>query len=81
MGKAVIASDVAALAEIVTPGMNGLLHEKGSAESLTEQLQKLLDQKELSAQLGGQARDWVVAERDWRQLAGTIAKVYSEITD
>ena len=80
MGKAVIASDVAALAEIVTPGMNGLLHEKGSAESLTEQLQKLLDEQTLSSQLGEQARDWVVSERDWRQLAGTIAEVYSKIT-
>lgn len=79
MGKAVIASDVAALAEIVTPGMNGLLHTKGSAESLTEQLATLLDDPVLRGRLGVQAREWVVAERDWRQLAATVARVYAEV--
>ena len=79
MGKAVIASDVAALAEIVTPGMNGLLHTKGSAESLSEQITALLDDPALTARLGSQARDWVVSERDWTQLAATVADVYTEI--
>ncbi|GLI30104.1 MULTISPECIES: glycosyltransferase [Brachybacterium] len=80
MGKAVIASDVAALAEIVTPEMNGLLHEKGSAESLTEQLTALLDDPPLAARLGSRARDWVVAERDWTAMAARIAKAYEEIS-
>lgn len=79
MGKAVVASDVAALAEIVTPGQNGLLHEKGSAESLMEQLGTLLDQPELAGRLGGQSREWVVEHRDWRQLAQRIAGVYKEL--
>lgn len=79
MGKAVIASDVAALAEIVTPGMNGLLHEKGSAASLTEQMERLLDSSELRNRLGARARDWVVAERDWRQLAAAVAGVYQDM--
>lgn len=80
MGKAVIASDVAALAEIVTPGRNGLLHTKGSAASLTEQIETLLDDRELAARLGAQAREWVVAERDWSEIARTVAGVYEEIT-
>lgn len=79
MGKAVVASDVAALAEIVTPGRNGLLHAKGSAESLTEQLEALLTNPDLAARLGAQAREWVVAERDWRQLARTVAGVYEDV--
>ena len=79
MGKAVIASDVAALAEIVTPGENGLLHEKGSAESLTVQLERLLDDRSLLVSLGTHARSWVVAERDWRSIAATIAEVYSDL--
>src|SRR5699024_6447800 len=81
MGKAVVASDVAALAEIVTPEMNGLLHEKGSAESLTEQLTALLDDTALRSRLGAQAREWVVAERTWSSLAGRIAAVYEEIAN
>lgn len=80
MGKAVVASDVAALAEIVAPGERGLLHEKGSAESLAEQLGALLDDPALVSRLGQQARAWVVAERDWRQLAARVAGIYEELT-
>lgn len=80
MGKAVVASDVAALAEIVTSGQNGFLHEKGNAESLTEQLAILLDDANLTRRIGEQARRWVVENRDWRQLSATIAEVYSEVT-
>src|SRR5699024_2357413 len=77
----VVASDVAALAEIVTPEMNGLLHEKGSAESLTEQLTALLDDTALRSRLGAQAREWVVAERTWSSLAGRLAAVNEEIAN
>ena len=80
MGKAVIASDVAALAEIVTPGVNGLLHTKGSAESLTEQLERVLDDPALASRLGARAREWVIAERDWTALAARIGTVYEEIS-
>lgn len=80
MGKAVIASDVAALAEIVTPGQNGLLHSKGEVESLTEQIEPLLEDRELVQKLGEQARRWVVENRDWGRLAQVVASVYKEIT-
>ena len=80
MGKAVVASDVAALKEIVTPGVNGYLHEKGSAESLIEQLTKLLDDAEHTRRIGAQARDWVVENRDWKQLAQIIAGTYAELS-
>lgn len=79
MGKAVVASDVAALSEIVTSDYNGLLHEKGSAESLTSQLEILLDNPEKRAQLGQQSRDWVVQERDWKILAERISQLYTEL--
>lgn len=79
MGKAVIASDVAALAEIVTPEVNGLLHEKGNVESLIEALTTLLDDKAHAQRLGAQARDWVVENRDWSQLAQVIARAYDEL--
>lgn len=79
MGKAVIASDVAALAEIVTPGENGLLHTKGDAQSLRAELGRLLDDPDLRARLGAQAREWVVANRDWASIAGTVANAYEEL--
>ncbi|GAA1485098.1 glycosyltransferase [Brachybacterium fresconis] len=79
MGKAVVSSDVAALKEIVTPGVNGYLHEKGSTESLIEQLTRLLDDPEHTRLIGAQARDWVVENRDWKLLAQVIANEYSRV--
>src|SRR5699024_4232769 len=80
MAKAVVASDVAALAEIATPETNGLLHVKGCAESLQEQLTRLLDDPSLLDELGRTSRQWVVEHRDWRTLAQVIAEIYSEMT-
>ena len=80
MGKAVVASDVAALAEIVTPGRNGLLHTKGSADSLVEQLERLLDDPAFTRELGLSSRSWVVEHRDWRTLSQRIASIYSTLT-
>ncbi|MCP3426186.1 glycosyltransferase family 4 protein [Rothia sp. AR01] len=79
MGKAVVASNVAALAEIVTPGLNGLLHEKGDAEALRAELERLLDNPELVGRLGDQARRWVVENRDWKSLAGRISDLYQTL--
>src|SRR5690606_24655548 len=47
MGKAVLASGVAALAEIVAPGVTGFLHSKGDAESLRRGIERYLDEPEL----------------------------------
>lgn len=79
MGKAVIASNVAALAEIVEDGRTGLLHAKGDVQSLAAQLERLLDDAELCEQLGARARDWVVAERNWKSLARMVAGIYEEL--
>ncbi|MGK4066067.1 glycosyltransferase family 4 protein [Rothia sp. HC945] len=79
MGKAVVASDVAALAEIVRPGVNGRLHHKGDADNLKEQLQLLMDNPEHARMLGVQARDWVVEHHDWRKLAGRVSDIYSSL--
>ncbi|OLT41903.1 hypothetical protein BJF86_02545 [Serinicoccus sp. CNJ-927] len=79
MGKAVISSDVAALAEIVTHGENGVLHRKGDSEALTAGLRDLLDNPVHRERLGEFALDWVRRERDWRTLAGSVSEVYASL--
>lgn len=81
MGKAVIASDVAALKEIVEPGLNGLLHAKGNALSLTAAIEQLLDDPALLTKLGHQAREWVVENRDWSKLGNIISETYDELIE
>ncbi|WP_347754301.1 glycosyltransferase [Agrococcus sp. ProA11] len=79
MGKAVVASNVNALAEFVRPGVNGLLHEKGNGASLAAELERLLDDRDLLRRTGDGARSWVVEHRDWRVLAQTISAAYSDL--
>lgn len=81
MGKAVVASDVRALAEIVTDGENGLLHVKGDLDSLRCVLERLLDDDQLRARLGDTGRRWVERERDWSRLARRVSDIYAEIRE
>lgn len=76
MGKAVVASDVRALAEIVVDGENGLLHTKGSTDDLVRALALLLDDGDLRSRLGADGRAWVERERDWRRLAKRVSDLY-----
>ena len=79
MGKAVVSSDVAALAEIVQDGKTGLLHKKDDAEDLSDKLQLLIEKSGLREQYGKVAREWVVAERDWKVLAQRVDAVYKTL--
>jgi glycosyltransferase involved in cell wall biosynthesis len=76
MGKAVIASDVKALAEIVDDGVTGLLHTKGDALDLARKLELVLDNRGLAFTLGEAGRKWVKAERDWTVISERISEAY-----
>ncbi|WP_267896156.1 glycosyltransferase [Intrasporangium calvum] len=80
MGKAVISSSVAALTEIVEQDVRGLVFEKGSSADLAVQLRRCLDSAELRATLGAQAREWVLAERDWSDVVTVVDAAYRRLT-
>ncbi|WP_164996666.1 glycosyltransferase family 4 protein [Actinomyces minihominis] len=79
MGKAVLGSDVRAIAEMITPGETGLLHEKDNLQSLVEQLEILLDDDDLRDQLAKNARKWVISERTWPDLTDAVDQIYREL--
>lgn len=79
MGKAVISSSVAALTEIVKPDERGLVFEKGSAQSLADALRRYLDDPSLREQHGRQAREWVLAERDWSDICAIVDNAYHRV--
>lgn len=79
MGKCVIVSSVAALAEIVDAGHTGLIHEKGSVESLASCLEEAILDHDLRRALGLGARAAVFAEHDWLARAERIADVYRDL--
>ncbi|GAA6525244.1 glycosyltransferase family 4 protein [Intrasporangium sp. DVR] len=80
MGKAVISSSVAALTEIVERDVRGLVFEKGSSEDLASQLRRYLDSPELRSRMGAQAREWVLAERDWSDVVTVVDAAYARLT-
>lgn len=79
MAKAVIASDVAALAEMVQDGVTGRLFRKGDVDHLAAVLGELLDDPAQRHTLGEAARSWVVRERDWSGITGIVDEVYTEV--
>lgn len=79
MRKAVVASDVAALAEIVQDNVTGLLHTKGDARSLAAALRRLVEDPELRNRLADNGLAWVRAERDWQNLSSRVNEVYQSL--
>ena len=72
MGKAVLASDVPAMRELVKPGVSGELFEAGNGTRLAERCVELLGQDERRVALGATARDFVKRERQWGHLVSRV---------
>lgn len=79
MEKAVVVSDVRALAEMIQDGETGLLFSKGDIASLADVLERLMRNEELRRKLGERGRRWVEGNRTWTG-AGTVAsRVISDV--
>jgi glycosyltransferase involved in cell wall biosynthesis len=79
MEKAVIASDVGGLRELVQDGVTGLLHRAGDADDLAVKIERMADDAGLRRTLGRQARAWVAEERDWKRIVPRYAQVYASV--
>jgi glycosyltransferase involved in cell wall biosynthesis len=63
-GRAIVASRVGAIANVIIPEENGLIVPAGDALALARAVTRLVDDEALRARLGGQAREGVVARHD-----------------
>lgn len=79
MGVPILASDVAALAEIVQDEVTGLLFKKDDVDSLCAQLLRLLEEPDLRTFLAGRAGSWVRANRSWSAVAAHVSAVYERL--
>lgn len=77
MGKAVVASSVQALAEMVQHNQTGMLFEKGNVEALANVLQELILRPELRQSLAAEGRKWVLQERTWERTAAQAREVFA----
>jgi glycosyltransferase involved in cell wall biosynthesis len=79
MEKCVLASNVAALDEIVIEGQNGMKFAKGDIDSFAAALETLLTDAPLRQKLARQSRTWVIEHRDWRRISTKITDVYARL--
>lgn len=77
LGKPVLVSSVAAMAESVHEGVNGWVFEKGEPARLAAALARGLDDPEAARALGQRARAWVREERHWRASAAAVERAYA----
>lgn len=78
-GKAVLASDLAGMTEIVTEGENGYVFPSGSSQALAQALARTLTADEERARAAEKALFYVETRHDWMRLAAQTAAVYTSL--
>jgi mannosyltransferase len=78
-GRAVVASDAGAMAELVEPGANGLLFRSGDAASLASACRRLLEDADLVAALGREARARYEEELAPQRSTERLLALYDEV--
>jgi glycosyltransferase involved in cell wall biosynthesis len=78
-GLAVVVSAVNALGEIVKDKVTGVQTPPEDAEALADCLRQLLADPDLREELGGNAREWVAADRTWERNAQRYRDAYARL--
>jgi glycosyltransferase involved in cell wall biosynthesis len=78
-GLPVVVSGVRALSEIVNDKVTGLVSAPLDPAALADTLQTALDNPELRAELGANAREWVARDRTWAHNAARYREAYARL--
>lgn len=79
-GRAVVVADAGGARELVTPGVDALVHAPGDAEALSARIQELAVDATLRGRLGVAARATAVRRFDRVRLATDLLPVYARAT-
>jgi D-inositol-3-phosphate glycosyltransferase len=77
-GKAVLASDLPAMTDLIRDGENGFLFRQGSHEDLAQKLIAILRDDAMREQVAAQGFDLVSRDYDWSDIGEETAKLYEE---
>ena len=80
MGLAIVTTNICGMADFIEDGINGLTVPVGNVESLTQSLNRLVEDETLARHLGEAARQKVQAYT-WQSSAEKIAKAYQQAID
>ncbi|MFQ5630799.1 MAG: glycosyltransferase family 4 protein [bacterium] len=78
-GKAVLASDVGQIGEIIQDGKNGFLFDPDKGDDLTAKTLKLIEDENLRRMLGQKARDDVLEKYTWEGHAKTMISIFEDV--
>ncbi len=78
-GTAVVASAVGQLTEVIQDGRNGMLVPAGDASAMAMALQQLLQNHDLRAQLGRQARADAVQKHSWEHYLARLEQLFRAV--
>jgi len=79
LGVPVAVSDLPALREVVQDGKFGALFPPGDAQALANSFAGWIDNPDNARKIGGQAREWVLRERNWDVVAAGQKKVFQTV--
>jgi glycosyltransferase involved in cell wall biosynthesis len=76
MGKAIVASRLGQIGEVLDDQETALLVEPGNVRELAEALVKLVESDDLRARLGAKAREVAEREYTWKHNAQRVLQAY-----
>lgn len=77
--KAVIVSDVPALAEIIGENERGLVVKHGDSEALADALETLIRNPTLRERLGRGSREWILENHTWERVGAKFTGVLRSV--
>ncbi len=80
-GKAVVATRLGGISEIIHDGENGFLAASGDTGDLREKMRRLWSDNALCEQMGRRAREMIIENNSPEEHYKKIMKVYSELVD
>ena len=78
-GRALVMSNLPALAEIVEDGVTGRLYPAGDTHALSSAIGELLENESSRSTMGAAATEWVTSERTWSKVVKGTFEVYQNL--
>jgi glycosyltransferase involved in cell wall biosynthesis len=78
-GRAVIVSDLPGMTEVVTDGQNGYVFEQASAQSLSEQLIRALQDEQGREEVALRALEYIRQNHDWEHIGTRTLSLYRSV--
>jgi glycosyltransferase involved in cell wall biosynthesis len=77
--KTVLVSDLPALKEMVRHKETGIVFPSGDVDALAQAFKEALDAPGEAGRLGRHGREWVLQNRDWRDVVLRYREVYERV--